>query len=214
MAFQGWPASALEFYEGLEVDNSKAYWTAHKDVYERDVLAPMTALLAELSEEFGEGRVFRPNRDIRFSLDKSPYKTAMGAAIGPGYVQISVDGLMAGAGMYHLMPDQLERYRAAVADQVSGAELEAVVASLRKAKVDVHGTDPLKTAPKGYPKDHPRVELLRNKGLIAVRQWAPAAWFGSPSCKKRVVDLLRGARPLVAWLDDHVGPTTMEPSRR
>ncbi len=115
MAFKGWPVSAVEFYEGLEADNSKVYWTEHKAVYERDVKGPMEALLTELADEFGEGRIFRPYRDVRFSPDKSPYKTAMGATVGDGYVQVSADGLMAASGMYHMMPDQLDRYRKAVA---------------------------------------------------------------------------------------------------
>ena len=72
MAFHGWKVEALEFFEGLEADNSKAYWQRHKDVYDTIVRAPMEELLAELEPEFGEGRIFRPYRDIRFSRDKSP----------------------------------------------------------------------------------------------------------------------------------------------
>ncbi|HEX4162146.1 MAG TPA: DUF2461 family protein, partial [Acidimicrobiales bacterium] len=75
MTFKGWPETALAFYEGLEADNSKTYWLDHKEVYERDVKAPMDALLAELTAEFGEPKLFRPYRDTRFSRDKSPYKT-------------------------------------------------------------------------------------------------------------------------------------------
>ncbi len=210
MAFKGWPADALEFFEGLEADNSKVYWTDHKDTYTNAVLAPMVALLADLADEFGESRIFRPYRDVRFSADKSPYKTAIAAGIGSGYVQLSADGLMAGAGMYHLAPDQLERYRSAVALGTSGTALERTIASLVKAKVDVHGTDALKTAPKGYPKDHPRVELLRNRGLVAMKQWPVAAWLGTGAARTRIVELFRAARPLCAWLDDHVGPSTME----
>jgi uncharacterized protein (TIGR02453 family) len=170
----------------------------------------MEALLAELAGEFGEGRIFRPYRDVRFSPDKSPYKTAMGARVGEGYVQISADGLMAATGMYHMMPDQLDRYRRAVADDQTGTELEGVITTLEKAKVEVTGIDPLKTAPKGYPKDHPRVELLRNKGLIAGRSWPVAAWLGTASARTRIVEVLRAARPLNDWLSEQVGPSTME----
>jgi uncharacterized protein (DUF2461 family) len=74
MTFKGWPDRALAFYDGLEADNSKAYWLDHKDVYERDVKAPMEALLAELTKEFGETKLFRPYRDVRFSADKSPFR--------------------------------------------------------------------------------------------------------------------------------------------
>ena len=214
MAFKGWPADALEFYEGLEADNSKVYWTDHKDTYTNAVLAPMVDLLADLAGEFGESRIFRPYRDVRFRADKSPYKTAIAARIGSGYVQLSADGLMAGAGMYHLAPDQLERYRSAVAEEASGTALEGTIATLVKAKVDVHGTDALKTAPKRYPKDHPRVGLLRNRGLVAMKQWPVAAWLGTSAAKTRIAELFRAARPLCAWLEDHVGPSTMEAPAR
>jgi uncharacterized protein (DUF2461 family) len=82
MAFRGWRAEALEFFEGLEADNSKTYWQRNKGVYEQLVRAPMEELLAELAPEWGEGRIFRPYRDIRFSADKTPYKTHIGAMVG------------------------------------------------------------------------------------------------------------------------------------
>ena len=72
MAFRGWPIEAVEFYEGLEADNSKVYWQEHKAVYERQVKAPMEELLAELADEFGEGKLFRPYRDVRFSAERRP----------------------------------------------------------------------------------------------------------------------------------------------
>jgi uncharacterized protein (TIGR02453 family) len=211
MSFKGWPASAIEFYEGLEADNSKVYWTEHKDVYERDVKGPMVSLLGELGEEFGEGRLFRPNRDIRFSADKSPYKTSVAAMVGDGYVQFSADGLLAGAGTYHMAPDQLERYRAAVHRDTSGKQLEDIARSLTAAKIEVYGSDVLKTAPKGYAKDHPRVEFLRYKGLVAMKSWPPAPWMGTAAAKKRIVDVFRAARPLNDWLASHVGPSVSDP---
>jgi uncharacterized protein (DUF2461 family) len=72
VAFRGWPAEALEFFDGLAADNSRAYWTAHRDTYEQAVNGPMEELLAELAPEFGGPKLFRPNRDVRFSPDKSP----------------------------------------------------------------------------------------------------------------------------------------------
>src|SRR5579862_2203079 len=103
MAFGGWPEEALTFYEGLEADNSKPYWTAHKAVYDAAVHAPMAELVEELAAELGgEAKIFRPYRDIRFSNDKTPYKTHIGATIGENaYVQFSADGLGSGAGMWH-----------------------------------------------------------------------------------------------------------------
>jgi uncharacterized protein (TIGR02453 family) len=212
VAFRGWPAEALEFYEGLEADNSKAYWTAHKDVYERDVRGPMLALLADLEPEFGAGKIFRPNRDIRFSSDKSPYKDHMGATVAEvGYVQLSARGLAAGSGMYMMAPDQLARYRRVVAEDPTGEQLRKVKAEIESHGITVQGHEQLKTAPKGYPKDHPRIELLRYKGVIAWREWPVAAWLGTAAAKKRVVDFLHATRPLHDWLTHHVGPSATEP---
>jgi uncharacterized protein (TIGR02453 family) len=212
MAFRGWPVEAIEFFEGLEVDNSKAYWQANKDVYERCVKGPMEDLLAELAPEFGSPRLFRPYRDVRFSRDKTPYKTNIAALVGEfGYVSLSAEGLGAGAGMVHLAPDQLERYRRAVDDERTGPALEAVVAALRKQGHECGPHEALKTAPRGYAKDHPRIELLRAKGIITWRQWPPAAWLGTVKAKSRVADVIRASKALHQWLAENVGATTLEP---
>jgi uncharacterized protein (TIGR02453 family) len=207
MAFRGWAAEAVEFFEGLEADNSKAYWQDHKAVYEKVVRGPMDELLAELAPEFGAGKVFRPYRDVRFSADKSPYKTHMGATLEKGgYVQLSSAGLATGLGYWHMSADQLDRFRRAVDADRTGEPLALVVASLRGAGIDVTSIDSLKTAPRGYAKDHPRVDLLRHKGLAAYRSWPVSAWLGTKAAKDKVVAFLRTSQPLVSWLDDHVGP--------
>jgi uncharacterized protein (TIGR02453 family) len=209
MAFSGWPAEAVEFYEGLVADNSKTYWTAHKEVFDTKVHAPMADLLAELADEFGAGRIFRPYRDVRFSADKSPYKTGIYATLERGgYIRFSADGLTAATGYYMMAPDQIDRYRKAVADDVRGADLAGIVARLTADRIRVEGSASLKRVPGGYPKDHPRADLLRHKGLIAWRDWPVAAWLGTAAAKRRIVDFLHTAAPLRAWLDAHVGPST------
>jgi uncharacterized protein (TIGR02453 family) len=214
MAFHGWPEAALDFYDGLEEDNSKTYWTAHKAIYDQAVLGPMTDLTEELGKEFGETKIFRPNRDIRFSADKSPYKTAIGAVIGPGYVQFSASGLAAGNGMYEMASDQLARYRAAVADDVTGHELERVIADITSYDISVQGRDVLKTAPRGYPTDHTRIELLRYKGLVAWRDWPIEPWLSTPAAKDKVAEFIVTTQPLHDWLHAHVGSSQLAESRR
>jgi uncharacterized protein (TIGR02453 family) len=206
VAFNGWPPSAIEFYEGLEADNSKSYWLAHKHVYEQDVEGPMLDLLEELTDEFGEIHLMRPYRDIRFSADKSPYKTAIAATIGACYVRLSAEGLLAGAGTYHMETARLDRYREAVDREASGRELEHIVAGLGAAGLGVHAFESLKTAPRGYPKDHPRVELLRFKGIVTMKDWPVAGWLSTPAATRRVVDVFRAATPLVDWLSRYVEP--------
>jgi uncharacterized protein (TIGR02453 family) len=207
MAFDGWPEEALEFYEGLEADNTKTYWLAHLEVYETMVRGPMTELLAELAADFGPAKIFRPYRDVRFSTDKSPYKTAIAATIGDGYIHLSARGLTAGSGMYAMATDQLERYREAVVTDVPGRELERVVSSVRGQGIDVRGHETLKKAPRGYPPDHERIELLRCKGLIAWQEWPVAAWLGTAEVRERLAGFLTSAQPLADWLDAHVGPS-------
>ena len=214
MVFHGWQAEALEFFDGLEADNSKAYWQRNKDVYETLVRAPMEELLVELEPEWGEGRIFRPYRDIRFSADKSPYKTSIAATVGDGYVQLTAEGLGVGCGMWELASDQLERYRGAVHADRSGKRLTSLVAKARAAGLDVTAHDELKTAPRGYPKDHPRIELLRYKGLISWREWPAGAWLGTKKAKERVAEFFRLSRPLNEWLRTNVGPSTLDERRR
>ena len=214
MAFRGWPAEAIEFFEGLEADNSKTYWQENKAVYEGIVRGPMSELLAELAPEFGEGKIFRPYRDVRFSKDKSPYKTAIAATLSSGgYIHFDADGLGAGCGMYMMAPDQLDRFRRAVADERKGRELVEMVAKIRKRGIDVTAHDVLKTAPKGYPKDHARIDLLRHKGMITWKQWPVGAWLGTRKAKQRVVDFLHASQPLNQWLETRVGPSELADGR-
>jgi uncharacterized protein (TIGR02453 family) len=213
MPFEGWPEEALEFYEGLEADNSKAYWTEHKAVYEDKVLRPMTELVEELAAEFGEGKIFRPYRDVRFSPDKSPYKTHVAALIGTGYVQLSAAGLAAGDGMYTMSPVQLGRYRQAVLSEQAGPELEKVIAGIERQGVSVSARGTLKTAPRGYPVDHPRIGLLRYKGIFAWRQWPVESWLETEAARDQVTGFLRTTRPLSSWLDTYVGAPAAHESR-
>jgi uncharacterized protein (TIGR02453 family) len=205
MAFKGWPVEAIEFYDELEADNTKAFWQEHKSVYDGCVKAPMEELLAELAEEYGAGRVFRPYRDVRFSKDKTPYKLNCAAHLPGGYISLSADGLFVGSGLYMPAPDQLKRFRAAVDEEKSGAELTSIVQALRKDGFEVGAHEALKTAPKGYAKDHPRIELLQQKGIVMSRSWAVGAWLGTRKAKDRVVAGLQAARPLNAWLARFVG---------
>jgi uncharacterized protein (TIGR02453 family) len=208
VAFRGWPAEALDFFDELAADNTKAFWTEHKATYDTAVHAPMAALLGELEDEFGEGKIFRPYRDVRFSKDKSPYKTYLAARVGDSaYVQLTVDGLGAGRGMWEMAGDQLDRYRQAVDDDRTGAALAKLAGALERKDIEVSAHNELKTAPRGYPKDHPRIDLLRRKGLVAWRQWPVAPWLGTATAKRRLVEFLRAAGPLADWLDANVGPS-------
>jgi uncharacterized protein (TIGR02453 family) len=220
--FGGFPRDAFALYAHLGDDdnNHKPWFDANRRVYEDAVRVPMEALLARAAGDgFGDGKVFRPNRDVRFSRDKRPYKTHCGAVIafrdGSGrasrYVQLDAGGMMAAAGYWELSRDQLERFRRAIDDPDPGEELAALVATARTGGLEVLGSE-LKRAPRGYPTDHPRIELLRHTRLAASRAWPRADWMHTAEAYDRVVTVWREAAPLAAWLETHVGAAT-EPRR-
>jgi len=206
VSFTGIPVAALDFYEDLEADNTKSFWTAHKHIYDEQVKAPLEALATALEPEFGAPKFFRPYRDVRFAKDKTPYKTHQGMWFGESarYLQISAAGLFVAAGYWDTSSAQVDRLRRAVADDVSGAALLRAVASVQKAKFDLGGHQ-LTRVPSGYPKDHPRAELLKYKSLTAHRELGCPAWLGTAKAKTEIAKALRSVAPLVAWLDTHVG---------
>jgi uncharacterized protein (TIGR02453 family) len=219
VSFAGFPDEGLVFYEGLEADNSKTYWKQHKAAYEAHVKAPLAALLEELAPEFGTAKVFRPYRDVRFSNDKTPYKTHQGAVVHPEgraagswYVQISADGLMVSGGCWRLESDQVSRYRRAVADGVQGPRLQTEVDRLAKAGWSIEG-ERLTRVPAGYPADAERLDLLKHKSLNATMRWEPTDWLHDRRALDVARDSWRDLLTLNAWIADNVGATTKEPRR-
>ena len=206
MTFTGFPVEALDFYDDLEADNTKSFWAAHKHVWERSVRDPMVALTEALGPEFGPAKVFRPYRDVRFAKDKTPYKDHQGAfvAVAPAtgwYVELGAPGVRVGAGFYEADSARLARVRAAIADDRRGGELERVLASLARRGWERRG-ETLRTAPRGWPADHPRIGLLRHKSLAMSRSYGFEDVIHTPALLDRVRTDWRAARPLVAWLAD------------
>lgn len=215
MAFSGFTPAATAFYEGLVADNSKAYWLANRSVFDTDVRGAMDALLADL-DEFGPFHVFRPYNDARFAKGRPPYKEHIaGISESEGgavyYVQFSASGLLVGSGYHYMATDQLERFRTAVDDEHRGAELAALCTGLEARGYRMGAADELKSAPRGYPKDHPRIEILRRKGLTAFRNWDVTAWMRTKGVVRRVRDAWNECAELNAWLDTQVGPSTLPP---
>ena len=207
MTFTGFPPAALDFYDDLEVDNTKTFWEANKAVYAESVAAPMKALTAALEEEFGPAKIFRPYRDVRFSKDKTPYKTHQGAyvAVAPAtgyYVQVGAPGVRTGGGFYDATPARLASIREAVAHDRHGPELETVLGALRKKGWEVGG-DRLKTSPRGYDADHPRIELLRHKSLTVTRHHGFEPYVHTAELLDHVRADWREINPLIEWLLRH-----------
>jgi uncharacterized protein (TIGR02453 family) len=222
MAFSGFPPEAFAWFAGLEADNSRAWFTAHRATYDERVRGPLEELLEELADEHG-GRVklFRQHRDTRFSADKSPYKTTTYGVIADRpdglaalYLQLSSAALFAGTGYYQLAADQLARFRDAVADDAAGPPLEQAVAAVHAAGVETFG-EALKTAPRGFPRDHPRAGLLRHKSLIAGARRVPGArGITRAQALAHARKTWDACTPMNAWLDAHVGASELPPPLR
>ena len=145
------------------------------------------------------------HRDVRFSADKSPYKTHQGGFVRVAtrtgwYAEVSADGFRLGGGCYHLEPAALAAFREAV-DGRRGARLQRVVQRLVADGWELGGTS-LKTAPRGYPRDHERIELLRRKALTAMRWIEDGDVVTTPALVGAVREHWREVRPLVEWLRD------------
>jgi uncharacterized protein (TIGR02453 family) len=211
VTFAGFPPAAFAFYEQLATHNTKAWWEKNRSTYDEAIKQPMVELLAELADEFGEGKVYRPYRDARFSKDKTPIKDHQGAVVmiedGVGYyVQVSAAGLMVGGGLYAPTSGQLARMRAAI-DSPAVATLESELAKLRRGRPrwEIDGA-PLKTKPKGYDADHPRIELLRMTRLIFTRTYDDERMLASRKARDVVRRDWRAIAPANEWLADHAGP--------
>jgi uncharacterized protein (TIGR02453 family) len=218
--FEGFGPKVQKWFKGLEADNSREYFNASRDFFEESIRDQMEALLTELSEKFGgDVKMFRQNRDIRFSPDKSPYKTnTYGVLYGSEiaaqglYASISANGLVAGSGYHMMARDQLERYREGVASG-EGPSLERLVAKAERAGLELWG-ESVATAPRGYPKDHPRIELLRRKSLSLGSTLKFGRGIGRSDGLQFVTKTWRATAPVTGWLDQYVGASTLPAETR
>ncbi len=223
--FTGFPPSATQFWHELASEMSKEWFVANKQRYETEWVAPMTALLGEVARglapvykplKLGPPKVMRIYRDVRFSNDKTPYKTHIGAvitvagkAVGEGgnaalYVHLGLDEEFIGVGCYQFDAGKLAKWRKAAGGK-PGEELQRIIGKLRKAGYVVGGHDDYKKVPKGFDADHPRAELLKMKGVTGGFPEIPAGLIGKPGFAGWLVKHGKAMAPLVTWLHRHVG---------
>jgi len=208
VGFSGFDRDLLAFYTELRAHNTKDWWTANKFRYEQHVHEPMLRLAADLEDEFGEMKIFRPYRDVRFSPDKSPYKLHIGMVtnVRPAhYLHLSEEGLLSGGGLYEVAPPALARFRELVDDEASARSLESVLAALEASEFDLNTDDGLRTAPRGYSPDHPRIELLRLKRLAVGRNDPPDDWMWTPEAGDIIRERWRAVSEWCSWLETHLG---------
>lgn len=209
MAFTGFPADAFDFYAELVDHNERGWWLENKSRYDEQVRAPFTALIDELGPEFGPLRVFRPYRDVRFAVDKRPYKEQVALATRGDeamlYLQLNRDGLMLAGGYYRPSREQLGRFREIVDDLRLVGDLEATLDELAENGFTTTDSDALITAPRGYRRDHPRIELLRLRNLAIHANWPREAWMHDASALDRVRDGWRTMGIWNTWLRESIG---------
>lgn len=225
MAFAGFDKRAMQFWHELAAEMNRDWFTENKPRYEQLWVAPMTALLDDVGRRIapayrplalGAPKVLRIYRDVRFSKDRTPYKTHIGAAlmvasskVGEGgntamYVHLGLDEEFVGAGCYQFDAAKLARWRKAVAGK-PGAELAPLIARLRKAGYEVGGHDDYKKVPRGFAPDHPRAELLKMKGLTVGPGEIAVGMLHKPALADWLVKHGKAMAPLVVWLHRHVG---------
>jgi uncharacterized protein (TIGR02453 family) len=203
-----WPPEALDFLRELEANNDRDWFRANRARYDAHLVEPARAL-ADGLRDLGAPHFFRPYNDTRFHA-RPPIKEQLGVVLrgGPAafYFELSLDGVVVGAGLHHPATDQLERFRRLMDDGRRAAGFERAVTSAEKAGLGLAAPE-LKRAPRGYPLDHPRIDRLRLKRITVSARHELGPWVHTAEADERVGGQLRAARPLARWLGEHVGPS-------
>jgi uncharacterized protein (TIGR02453 family) len=216
MGFGGFDRDAPVFFRELAADNTKAWWTENQERYVAHVRGPFEALAAELEPEFGDLKIFRPYRDVRFSADKTPYKEHIGMvsrAPVAHYLQLSATGLLVGGGVYDVPPAALARFREIVDHPRLSGGLETVLGDVRAEGFAPMSDGALRTAPRGYPLDHPRIDLLRLKHLAVGREDELEDWLWTPAAFDIVSDAWRTVSLWCTWVSENLGDLVIRPDR-
>jgi uncharacterized protein (TIGR02453 family) len=220
--FTGFADADGKFFKALAKNQKREWFEARKEDFESGWNQPMKDLLADVHDvidgayehcDLDPPKVFRIYRDVRFSKDKSPYKTWVAGCIPVKrtakvtetpvaiYMHFGTETTVA-AGLYMMEPQGLARYRASVADEAKGKELGKILAKLTRDgfSMDTMHDDHLKKVPKGYDPEHPRAELLKRKGLGVAFPALPKGILAKPELAKWLGAHAKKAVPLVEWL--------------
>jgi len=202
--FAGFTRETFAFFADLAKNNNREWFQPRKTLYESVCQEPLKALTVALDPPFGSDRVSRIYRDIRFSKDKSPYKTHVSARVPGCVLWLSAEGLYVGTGLYMPEPPTLRRLREAIDRDASGKTLANLVKALRKKGYTVASHETVESSPRGYAADHPRVELLRMKDIHAGRTLAPSE-LATAAAVAKVRKVCDDVAPLREWLLKNVG---------
>jgi len=203
MGFDGFDDRAFAFFEQVQAQPSWAFVQSRREDWQVYVHTPMEALLDLLGAEFGRnGYAYNLHKD---SWLWSHQVGLISVTDTIGYrVVLSLEGLLAQAGWIRSAPDQVQRYRRAVASDHTGKQLADWITAARRSGFAIEGKQ-LATRPRDWPADHPRIDLLRYQTLGASR-WIRADALSGPQCAEAVSSAWRELRPLTNWLSENVGP--------
>lgn len=209
--FTGFGPDLIPFYEGLITDNSRTYWLEHKATFDEQIAGPARALAAALTEEFGAVKVFRPHRDVRFSKDKSPYKTQVSMVrqtegVGVLYFAVAPDAVDLAGGIYAPEPGQLRRFRELQDDPRAVRSMDALLGGLEDQGFTLMTESALVTAPRGWTVDHPRIEMLRLKHIAVGQDREPGSWLHHAGCRNEVAGAWRAIQRWNDWLQGRLAP--------
>lgn len=221
MAFEGFPVETSEFFQDLAAHNDREWWRANKARYEREVDEPVARLVNDLEQEFGPIRRFRPYRDLRFSPDRRPYQehTSFAAERAGGvlYAQLGADEVLVAGGRWQPTGAELERFRYLVHDPDTVTDIEEQLAARLRDGLSPDDVAVLKTAPRGFSRDHPKIALLRRTRLSVSAHLDLGEWLKTSEVVDVISRLWRSADRWNQWLQENV-PTqitrTDERSRR
>lgn len=213
--FDGFSTDAVRFLRELKANNSRDWFAENKPIYEQEIKAPakifcddMATALQKLTGIVHGSKVFRINRDIRFSKDKTPYNAHLhisfvpqGDSAHPPHWFFGLDptSLTLGVGNFMFEKSQLDGFRKRVAEK-DGAVLAKTLTKLEKAGVRL-GTIDLKRVPAPYEKDHPHGDLLRRKGLSAWVDFKDTKPATDKAVIKNCLDGFKKVKPVFDWLD-------------
>jgi len=211
----------VDFFQDLSMNNSREWFLENKKFYEASVLEPSKRFVISMGERLKEiapdivaipqvnRSLFRLNRDIRFSPNKTPYKTHLGIIMWQGagkrmenpgyYFHLEPDRYMIGAGLYMFPKDIMEIYRKAVMDEKLGPELETIV-SIVEEKGYVIGEKKYKRVPRGFPPDHERAELLKYGGMFALEEGPIPKWVFNGDITDELMKRWKEMKPVQEWV--------------
>jgi len=221
-SFTGFTRETVRFYTALRKNNNRAWFEANRAIYDAHVMAPAKLFVMAMGARMKtivpgivavpavNKSIFRINRDTRFSLDPSPYKTNLGIYLWDGarsrmesagfYLGLEPPDLYVGGGMYMIPDNLIGRYRNAVVDKKRGSEIGKIVTALRaRPGFSVEGTH-YKRVPAGLDPNHPNAELLKHKGLYASFETKIPEEFYSARLLDYCFERFEPIVPLHRWL--------------